>query len=340
MHPGDGATSGTSTWCDDAWRAAAVGWVAARLGRAGLEPAGPPEQVHVRVWSTAFRIPVRGGGVVWLKSVGPGSVQEPVLAEALGRWVPQRVLVPLAADRERRLLLLPDGGPTLRGAGSAEPAAWASMLADHARLQSEVAQHADELVCLGVPDHRPERLPELVEDLLADDEAQRVGRPDGLAADVRARVLAGLGEYAEACRELAGSGLPPTVQHDDLHDANVFVRGGRHRFFDWGDASVAHPFLVLLVALRFAGRVLRLPDGDPALRRLRDAYLDQWLDFGAAEELRRQCDLALHVAPLQRALTWRRILRGVHPAERAEWAGQVAGWTAEHLAPGPLSTGR
>ncbi|WP_347060525.1 hypothetical protein ABC795_08295 [Blastococcus sp. HT6-30] len=47
----------------------------------------------------------------------------------------------------------------------------------------------------------------------------------------------------------------------------------------------------------------------------------------------------LRVGPLQRALTWRRILRGVHADERAEWNGQVPGWTAEHLAPGPLATG-
>ena len=42
------------------------------------------------------------------------------------------------------------------------------------------------------------------------------------------------------------------------------------------------------------------------------------------------------MAPLQRALTWRRILRGVHPAERAEWQDSVPGWTAEYLEPGTL----
>ncbi|TYP84618.1 aminoglycoside phosphotransferase family protein [Blastococcus xanthinilyticus] len=330
--------TGARTWRDPRWRAAALAWAAEQLARAGLVPAGKPEQPHVRAWSTAFRIPLRGGGAVWLKAVGPGSVQEPVLAEALGRWVPQQVLVPLAVDRERRLLLLPEGGPTLRETGADLPA-WAALLAGHARLQAEVARHADELVGLGVPDHRPERLPALVADLLADHGAQRSGHPEGLADDVRARVLAGLGGYAAACRELADGGVPASVQHDDLHDGNVFAGDGLHRVFDWGDASVSHPFLVLLVALRSAGGVLGLPPGDPGMLRLRDAYLDPWLDHGSAAELRELCDVALRVAPLQRALTWRRILRGVHEAERAEWAGAVPGWTAEHLAPGPLAPG-
>lgn len=105
-------------------------------------------------------------------------------------------------------------------------------------------------------------------------------------------------------RSCGPGGVPPTLQHDDLHDANVFVSGNRHRFFDWGDASVAHPFISLRVA----------------------------------RHLREQCALALRVGPLQRALTWRRSLRGVHLAVRAEWADAVPGCTAEHVRPGTLST--
>ena len=83
--------------------------------------------------------------------------------------------------------------------------------------------------------------------------------------------------------------------------------------------------------------MLELPNGHPVLLRLRDAYLDEWRDHGTREELREQCALALQVGPLQRALTWRRILRGVHSAERTEWAASVPGWTAEHLEPGALT---
>ncbi|MCA0143390.1 phosphotransferase [Blastococcus sp. LR1] len=332
-------TTGVRTWADPAWRRAALDWAVDRLDRAGLALGGEPEQPHVRAWSTAFRLRLQDGGVVWLKSVGPGSAHEPVLTEALARWVPDQVLVPLAVEPERRLLLLPDGGGTLRAAGGGDVASWEAMLVDHARLQVAVAPHAEELVQLGVPDHRPERLPGLVAELLADDEAQQIGRPGGLARVDRDRVLADLAAYARACQELAGARVPASVQHDDLHDGNVFVDDGRHRFFDWGDASVAHPFVVLLVSLRFAARVLELPDGDSSLVRLRDAYLDQWLDFGTAAELRELCGLALRIGPLQRGLSWRRILRGVHPEERVEWADQVARWTAMHLAPGTLERG-
>ncbi|CAA9213868.1 MAG: hypothetical protein AVDCRST_MAG52-245 [uncultured Blastococcus sp.] len=331
-------TSGVATWRDPRWRAGALEWAVGELARAGLELDGEPEQPHVRVWSTAFRLPLRGGTVAWLKCVGPGSAQEPVLAGALGGWVPDRVLVPLAVEPARRLLLLPDGGATLRASG-AGVAVWADVLRAYAGLQLDLVPHAAAMLGLGVPDTRPAHLPGQVDDLVADDEAQLTGRPGGLEPAVRRRLVADRDAVVRACRELADGGLPATVQHDDLHDANVFVSGGRYRFFDWGDASLSHPFLSLLVALRMAGRALELPDGDPALHRLRDAYLEPWSAYGSPAELRAQCDLALRVAPLARALTWRRLLRGVHPAERAEWAGSVADWTAEYLRPGPLAGG-
>ena len=336
MSSGTGGTTGIATWRDPGWRAGALEWAVEQLSRAGTELDGEPEQPHVRTWSTAFRLPLRGGAVAWLKSVGPGSAQEPVLAGALGGWVPDRVLVPLAVEPARRLLLLPDGGRTLRASGADVPA-WAAMLQAYARLQLDLAPHAAAMLALGVPDTRPALLPELVDDLLADDDAQLTGRPGGLEPGVRRRLMAGRDDLVRACRALTDGGLPASVQHDDLHDANVFVSDDGYRFFDWGDASVSHPFLSLLVALRMAGRALDLPDGDPALRHLRDAYLEPWHSYGSPQELRAQCDLAMGVAALARALTWRRILRGVHSGERAEWADSVPGWTAEHLRPGPLT---
>jgi Phosphotransferase enzyme family len=329
--------TGAATWQDPAWREPALAWATDRLAERGRLPAGRPEQVHVRAWSTAIRIPT-DGGPVWLKSVGAGSAQEPVLAAALGEWVPDRVLVPLAVHPGRRLLLLPDGGPTLRALGAGRsPEAWEAMLGNYARLQIACAPHAEELVARGVPDHRPERLPDLVAGLLADDDAVLAGRPDGLDPAARERLQGALGDYAELCDVLTAGPVPASLQHDDLHDANVFVVGNGHRFFDWGDASVSHPFLSLLVALRMATSAMDLPEGHPVLLRLRDAYLRPWRPYAEARVLRELCDVALQVTPLQRALTWHRILCGVHADERAEWQASVPGWVELSLEPGPLA---
>ena len=329
-------TTGVATWQDPQWRTDALDWAVDALDRHGATLTAPVVQPHVRPWSTALRLPT-DGGVFWLKAVGPGSAQEPPLTMALADWAPRWVLEPVAVEPGRRLLLLPDGGPTLRETGAQGLSeAWEALLGNYARLQIALADHVGQMVGLGVPDHRPGRMPDLATDLLADDEALLTGRAGGLDPATRERLAAAMPDYAAACHRLAGGPIPASLQHDDLHDANVFLSANSHRFFDWGDGSVAHPFLSLLVPLRAAAGAMGVPGGHPVLLRLRDAYLWPWREHADAWTLQEQCDLALRVAPLQRALSWRRILAGVHPAERAEWAESVPGWTAEQLEPGPL----
>jgi hypothetical protein len=71
--------------------------------------------------------------------------------------------------------------------------------------------------------------------------------------------------------------------------------------------------------------------------RLRDAYLQPWRAYAEAPVLHELADLALRVTPLERALTWHRILLGVHTGERAGWQASVPGWAAETAEPGPLA---
>lgn len=84
--------------------------------------------------------------------------------------------------------------------------------------------------------------------------------------------------------------LSPLVGHErraipgQCHErGNTLPAPSGDRFFDWGDASVAHPFTSLLIALRAMADTFGLPPGDPVLRRFRDAYLEPWgLGRGAA----------------------------------------------------------
>ena len=53
----------------------------------------------------------------------------------------------------------------------------------------------------------------------------------------------------DLCDRLAAFGIRETVQHDDLHDGQVFLGTGVHQVLDWGDACVSHPFFTLSVTL-------------------------------------------------------------------------------------------
>src|SRR5687767_7716825 len=162
-------------WTSAAWREQAVGWIDRRLAEAGLERTGQVEQPRVRPWATVLRAPTTGGDV-WMKAAGPATAFEAGVYELLAREAPDDVLAPLAVDAPRGWMLLPDGGPSL--AARLDGGGWeeelASALGQYGRLQRSLAPHAGELSSLGVPDMRPEVIPERFPEAL---EAARAGAP-------------------------------------------------------------------------------------------------------------------------------------------------------------------
>ncbi|WP_307798939.1 phosphotransferase [Micromonospora antibiotica] len=325
-------------WADPQWRSAALDWVTGHLDRHGRRVTGPV-QARLRPWSSVWQVPTDARSY-WFKANSPGTAYEAVLLAELARRTPGRVLDPVAVDPSRGWSLLPDGGPTLRELAEPGPARWVDVLVAYAELQRELVPAADELVALGVPDQRPAAMPGLLADLLDDRaalllDAEGEGGGGGLDAATHDRLRAHLPRFAEDCRRLADSGIPASVQHDDLHDGNVFAAADGYRFFDWGDASVAHPFGTLLVTLRSAAHTFSLPEGDPVLVRLRDAYLEPWTDRHDRATLREVAGLAMRVTTVSRALSWRRALDTTDPS-RTEYADAVPGWLGELFAPMPV----
>jgi hypothetical protein len=267
-------------------RAAVEDWI-----RAHVEPVGAIETAHERPWAIVLRVPL-GGGVAWFKACSPIQDFEPHLTAALfARW-PDRVPEVLGCDEGRAWLLLADAGTPIKAFGN-PPEMWAGALPLYAELQRGEASHTDEHLAHRVPDLRLETLPARYEDLLRHDlplEAEEVDRLRGFA-----------GRFAELSGELAAHGLPETVQHDDLHMANVYARGEQLRLLDWGDASISHPFMSLVETFRFLEEFNKLPPSDPWFARLRDAYLEPW-GRGQADTFA----LAIRVGAFAHAFAWTR----------------------------------
>jgi hypothetical protein len=242
-------------------RAAAEDWI-----RAHVEPVAAIETAHERPWATVLRVPL-ADGVAWFKACAPVQAFEPRLtAELFARW-PDRVAEVLGHDEERAWLLLADAGTPIRVFGN-PPEAWLVALPLYAELQRGEAAHTTEHLRHHVPDLRIATLPSRYEDLLQHDlplESDEIGRLREFAP-----------RFAELCGELGAHDVPETVQHDDLHMANVYAQGERLRLLDWGDASISQPFASLVVTFRFLEEITKLPPADPWFVRLRDAYLEPW----------------------------------------------------------------
>jgi len=299
---------------------------------------GPTEQPHVRPWSTALRIPTREGPV-WFKATGPGVAHEGPLVEVFrDLGVGAHVLLPLVVHPDRPWLLFDDGGPTMRatrpdGTGDHDLAAWERILTEYAALQRSVEDEAAHgaMLAAGVPDGRPTRLAQELERLLEEDAAWARVAPDEREAATRARrsLRSRLPEVRAAAVALAADGIAPTIQHDDLHGGNILVGPAGDRIFDWGDASIAHPFGTLAATINSIANKTGLGLGDPAFARLRDVYTEAWTDVLPRSALDEAVVLARDFACIGKSLAWERALAGLGPDEMDDFGDSVAGWLME-----------
>ena len=299
-------------WTDARWLADVKGWVDWQLEELGLQSTGALEQPHVRPWSTVLRMPTTGGDV-WFKANVPVLAYEAAVVGLLAARRPNFVLGLLATDVERGWMLMADGGERLREIVERERdlGRWLDILPRYGRLQIDMAEDRDRLLGIGLPDRRLETLASGYEEL--------IGRVDTVTDDERRRLRALVPTIAELCECLACAGLPETIQHDDLHDGQVFVRDGRYLFFDWGDACVSHPFFSMSVTLE-GGLAWGLDDeeGSEDIGPYRDAYLEPFRGFAAWAELQAAHEIALRLGWICRALNWHRLASGLPAPYREE----------------------
>ena len=203
------------------------------------------------MWSTVMRIPTSRGNV-WFKANWDAQRHEAALESMLSARMPDLVAPPLAVDLSSGWMLMPDFGRRLREEGSLST--WMDVIPRYAELQIEFSDRVDELLAAGVPDMRMDTLPEKFENLVT-------------RVDVDERFRDAVPYVRSLCDRLATYEIAETIQHDDLHDGQVFVADGVARVMDWGDACVSHPFFTLSVTLEGW-----IADSDD-IRPYRDAYL-------------------------------------------------------------------
>jgi hypothetical protein len=246
------------------------------LAQHGVEPAGEVEKVHDRPWSTVLRVPT-GDGDLFLKQEHPMQACEVPLVDALFRRWPDRVPEVVAADTARSWLLLRDAGVSVAASGAVD--AFPKALGLYGELQAAETAHVDDFLAMGFRDLRLSIVRDLYEPFFE--------RDHGLEQDEVVRLLALAPKYRDLCAQLEALDLPASIQHDDLHQWNLFVRGERIGIYDWGDSSVAFPLWSWLKPLR--SLVEYGVDPEPA----RAAYLSAWTQVRPEQSLREALELAL-----------------------------------------------
>jgi hypothetical protein len=310
-------------WHNPDWLKQAHEWIHVRTEHHSIRIIGEIEQPHVYAWSTVMRVPTNEG-TLFFKATAEESLYEAALTERLAGWFPDWMPELIAVDGTRGWMLMRDGGEQLRAlirpTQNLQP--WEAVITRYAELQIGLSEHIHELLALGVTDYRLAKLPSLYSQLLAQEETLFIGQEKGLT---RAEVqeLQSLTERFEAiCADLAAFEIPESLNHGDFHDGNVLIKDRRITFFDWGEASVTHPFVSLRTFFVSIEISLKLEDYSftPEMSALLDRYLEPWQKFSSKEVLLAAYHLSKPVASIVKAHAWQETISRMDGSLREEYA--------------------
>ena len=200
---------------------------------------------------------------------------------------------------------------------------WEPVIIKYADLQKGLAEHVDEILAFGVPDHRLAALPVLYSQLLTDTTSLMIGQEKGLTASEFEQLQNLKPRFEQLCAELAAYKIPESVNHGDFHDGNVLLKDGHITLFDWGDADVTHPFVSLrtwFVSMEIALNLDDWAPPTPEMLRLLEKYLEAWQAYGEKEALISAYRLSRPVASIVKALAWHQTISKLDGDLRGEYA--------------------
>ena len=324
-------------WTSEDFTLELTDWVAGALDGLGVELVRL-EAVHQRPWSTVWRATASDGSSYWAKQNCPHQAFEAALLMVLHDHAPDHVVPVAAADLGRGLLLLPDQGPVFAETVAGDDVdAWCRVATEAMRLQRELGGHQQELLAAGLSALRPGDSVAYVEARTALLAGLPEGDPRRLAAEDAERLRGLLPEVGRWAQELDSLGLPDNLVHNDLHANNVFATPEGMRFFDFGDAVLAHPLSALFIPLNVLLHRFETTPEDPRLRRVADAGLEVWGDVVPVADLRRAMPAALRLGRLGRAESWLRVTATMTPEELVEFGDGGSWWLAALGDPPPVS---
>ncbi|WP_026553204.1 phosphotransferase [Arthrobacter sp. H20] len=308
-------------WASPSWREEVQQWITLVLDNCNLTQTGPLEAARIRFWATQLTVSTNHGQL-WFKANNPGQFTEAAVVACLSELVPDHVAAPLAIEPAKGWLLTPDHGKTLASLKSTDYQLWVRVVKDFADLQKQLIPHRNPLAAAGLVSMDPRIAGNFASNQLLLHTGLPPEHPLRLSPQAADGVYASVPALEEAAAAVLASGVPLTLEHNDLHPGNAFIPGittAPLRFFDFGDSYWAHPFSSLYVPLSVMQEQWQTTVDDPRIRRVITAYLECWTDYAPLPELRLAVEPALQLARLHRYGSWLRLLIHADDASMGEY---------------------
>jgi Phosphotransferase enzyme family len=272
-------------------------WIKKVLTEERLELAGCLQEVKKTDFSLVHLVPTNAGNL-YFKGTRASTHHEAAVSHYFNHNYPGKSTGIVRFEETEGWLLMNElGGVPIRQLKDKK--VWQKAITEYADLQVSEIAHIDRLKKLSIPE-RP--LSMLKEDIINHLE----GMCDtGLSAVEKEIVMSLQPELLKMCDELEELLPVHTIDHGDLHSANIQYDGDKIVFLDWGDSSITHPFFSTRV---FWNSLFELVDNDlewlKMIDEFRPHYLQPWTAFAPIEKLERALKISDQLGCVHRAVSW------------------------------------
>lgn len=271
-------------------------WIEEIASRSGLDLVGSYDEVKASDLSIVQRIRMENGNL-YFKSSGGISQFEGKLSQSLYSFDPRHTVEVIATHETKPWFIMNELlGIPLRQIKDKK--VWKQCLQEYAYLQVKLSKQIDNYLEIGLPDRRMNVLKNEIQTYLNE------MCLTGLNEEETKKILSLKSELLQMCDRMEGI-VPHSLDHGDLHSANIQWMNNHPVFFDWGDASVTHPFFSTRI---FWNSLYDLIDSDlqwqETVEEFRPYYLEPWTEFAPLHELEKLLLISDQLACVYRAIGW------------------------------------
>lgn len=286
----------SAPWFFKGWYDIVESWVKKTAIKNEITINGEIEQVKISDLCAILRIPAVEGDF-YFKAVIPGALYEAVLSKQINNLLKGKSVDVVDINEKEGWLLMHDiKGQPLRELK--DKSLWQIAIREYAKLQVKEVEYANELISIGVPDRRLGVLKSEIDKHLEGMCAT------GLNEDETSKVMALKPELLKMCDDMEGI-IPYSIEHGDLHSANIRLVDEEIVFFDWGDATVTHPFFSTRVFWNSIDELIKSEsEWLDMVNEFRPYYLEPWTKFAPIGELERLLLISDQLSCVYRALSW------------------------------------
>lgn len=283
-------------------------WAEERLIALGYVIKNRPETILKLPYSNVLRF-LTESGAVYLKETPEALSIEPKIIRLISERYHGRVPLIIDSNEDLNCFLMKDAGTPLRDflKDNFQVELLCQSIKKYTEIQKDSIADVLEFLSLGVLDWRLNRLPELYNDMITQEELLFT---NGISQD-ELNVLQEMRTVcASLCEILSEYSIPQTINHCDLHDNNILIENNlkTETIIDWGETVISFPLFSLISFLSTSAFRYSLKESDSAFIELRDAALENWLSFANSHILLEAMLIAKKLWPIYSALGYHRLM--------------------------------